>query len=129
MLVTSSYLPLVSPSLPSLSSVEAQGPCLVTSLQYPCSVLIRSHAFKFLTSDLLLCVQWECLASQSCPELRQPMDCSLQTPLSMGCSRREYWSGLPFPSLVYADMHVNTLFFSYEAVFSQCDLKGPKWRM
>ena len=27
-----------------------------------------------------------------------PMDCSTQTPLSMGFCRQEYWSGLPFPS-------------------------------
>ena len=26
------------------------------------------------------------------------MDCSLQASLSMGFSRQEYWSGLPFPS-------------------------------
>ena len=26
------------------------------------------------------------------------MDCSPPAPLSMGCSRQEYWSGLPFPS-------------------------------
>ena len=25
------------------------------------------------------------------------MDCSPQAPLSMGLSRQEYWSGLPFP--------------------------------
>ena len=25
------------------------------------------------------------------------MDCSLPTPLSIGLSRQEYWSGLPFP--------------------------------
>ena len=30
--------------------------------------------------------------------LCDPMDCSLQAPLSMGCSRQEYWSELPFPS-------------------------------
>ena len=33
---------------------------------------------------------------QSCPTLCDPMDCSL--PGSMGFSRQEYWSGLPFPS-------------------------------
>ena len=34
---------------------------------------------------------------QSCPTLRDPMDCSpLQAPLSMGFSR-QYWSGLSFP--------------------------------
>ena len=29
-----------------------------------------------------------------------PMNCSLLSPLSMGFSRQEYWSGLPFPSPV-----------------------------
>ena len=32
------------------------------------------------------------------PTLCDPMDCSLQAPLSMGFSKQEYWSGLPFPS-------------------------------
>ena len=32
--------------------------------------------------------------AQSCPTLRNPVDCSLP-----GSSRQEYWSGLPFPSL------------------------------
>ena len=37
--------------------------------------------------------------TQSCPTLCDPMDGSLhQAPLSMGLSRQEYWSGLPFPS-------------------------------
>ena len=37
---------------------------------------------------------------QSCLILCDPMDCS-QAPLSMGFSRKEYWSGLPFPSPGY----------------------------
>ena len=36
--------------------------------------------------------------AQSCPTLCNPMD---QAPPSMGFSRQEYWSGLPFPSLGY----------------------------
>ena len=37
--------------------------------------------------------------TQSCPTLCNPVDCSPhQAPLSMGFSRQEYWSGLPFPS-------------------------------
>ena len=37
--------------------------------------------------------------AQSCPTLCHPMDSSLyQAPLSMGFSRQEYCSGLPFPS-------------------------------
>ena len=36
--------------------------------------------------------------TQSFPTLCNPMDCSLPAPPSMGFSRQEYWSGLPFPS-------------------------------
>ena len=38
------------------------------------------------------------VCAQSCLTLCDPMDCSHQTPLSMASPRREYWSGLPFPS-------------------------------
>ena len=36
--------------------------------------------------------------TQSCPTLCDPMDWSQQAPPSMGFSRQECWSGLPFPS-------------------------------
>ena len=36
--------------------------------------------------------------AQSCPTLNDPMACSAQAPPSVGFSRQEYWSGLPFPS-------------------------------
>ena len=36
-----------------------------------------------------------CLVAQSCPTLGDPVDCN--PPLSMGFSRQQYWSGLPFP--------------------------------
>ena len=36
--------------------------------------------------------------AQSCLTLCDPIDYSHQAPLSMGFSRQEYWSGLPFPS-------------------------------
>ena len=35
---------------------------------------------------------------QSCPTLCDPIDGSHQAPLSLGFSRQEHWSGLPFPS-------------------------------
>ena len=42
----------------------------------------------------------ECvLVTQSGVTLCDPMDCSPPGPLSMGFSRQESWSGLPFPSL------------------------------
>ena len=40
-----------------------------------------------------------CVRAQSCPTLCNPMDCSLHAPLSMGFSKQEYWSGLPFSTL------------------------------
>ena len=39
------------------------------------------------------------LLAQSCPTLCDPIDCGPQFPLSIGFSRQEYWSGLPFPTL------------------------------
>ena len=35
---------------------------------------------------------------QSCPTLCDPMTAAHQAPLSLGFSRQEHWSGLPFPS-------------------------------
>ena len=68
---------------------------------------------KFCYTDLhwwwellrvLLFLEWArkhaCVFSptQLCPTLCNPINCSPpQAPLSMGFSRQEYWSGLPFP--------------------------------
>ena len=38
---------------------------------------------------------------QSCPTLCDPIDGNHQAPLSLGFSRQEHWSGLPFPSPVH----------------------------
>ena len=46
--------------------------------------------------DLTSCA---CAASlQSCPILCDPWTVARQAPRSVGFSRQEYWSGLPFPS-------------------------------
>ena len=37
------------------------------------------------------------LVSKSCPTLATPWTVACQTPLSMGFSRQEYWSGLSCP--------------------------------
>ena len=39
--------------------------------------------------------------TQSCPTLCDPWTVAYQAPPSMGFSRQEYCSGLPFPSPVY----------------------------
>ena len=38
-----------------------------------------------------------CMHAQSCSTLFNPVTIAHQAPLSMGISRQEYWSGLPFP--------------------------------
>ena len=40
----------------------------------------------------------EVKVTQSCPTLVTPWTVARKVPLSMGFSRQEYWSGLPFPS-------------------------------
>ena len=46
-------------------------------------------------------VQSEREAAQSCPTLSDPMDCGLLGSSVRGCSRQEYWSGVPLPSLFH----------------------------
>ena len=38
------------------------------------------------------------LVAESCPPLSTPWTVAHHAPLSMGFSRQEHWSGLPFPS-------------------------------
>ena len=46
-----------------------------------------------------LCLPWKKVKSLGCVWLFvTPWDVACQTPLSVGFSRQEYWSGLPFPS-------------------------------
>ena len=40
------------------------------------------------------------IVAKSCPTLPTPWTVACQPPLSMGSSKQEYWSGLPFPSSV-----------------------------
>ena len=40
------------------------------------------------------------IVAKLCPTLETPWTIACQAPLSMGFSRQEYFSGLPFPSLL-----------------------------
>ena len=48
-------------------------------------------------SSFLCPFLWACLVAQSCPILCAPWTITHQAPLSMGSSRQECWSELPFP--------------------------------
>ena len=54
---------------------------------------------KYTNTVLCMCEHAQLL--ESCPTLCDPVDCTVaappKSPLSMGFSRQEYWSGLPCP--------------------------------
>ena len=50
---------------------------------------------------MLCCFRDDALVAKLCPTLVTPWVVAHQAPLSMGFSRQEYWSGLPFPSPRY----------------------------
>ena len=54
------------------------------------------------------------------------MDCSYQAPLSMGFSRREYWSGLPFPSPKDSSRAVLNIIFLLLTLWTQEERAGCK---
>ena len=78
--------------------------------------LKRIHRVPFVSPSLRFCGKGECstqvpfllnfmkvkkfkvLVDQLCPTLATPWTVACQAPLSMGFSRQEHWSGLPFPS-------------------------------
>ena len=53
------------------------------------------HLLYSVSAEGVTYMKVKALVAQSYPTLCNPMDCS---PLSMGFSRQEYWSGLPLPS-------------------------------
>ena len=57
-----------------------------------------SHMYVWLDVYICICV-YGGLVTKWCPILLIPMNyITCQAPLSLGLSRQEYWSGLPFPS-------------------------------
>ena len=54
---------------------------------------------KMMSEEIILAYLWfGGLVTKSCLTLVTPGTVACQAPLSMGFSRQEYWSGLPFPS-------------------------------
>ena len=66
----------------------------------PLENLAKFHINTCVCVCVCVCAR-ACMRAQLCPTLCDPMGYSChQAPLSMGFSRQEYWSGLPFSSLV-----------------------------
>ena len=63
-----------------------------------CDYTEKTQITNILFLFILIKVKSESEVAQSCPTLCGPWTVAHQAPLSMGFSRQEYWSGLPFPS-------------------------------
>ena len=71
--------------------------CLCLSLFLPSPTEIRKHWCVCVC--VCTCTRMPvCLVTQSCPLFVTPWTIAHQALLSMGLSKQEYWSGLPFPS-------------------------------
>ena len=57
---------------------------------------LYANAARFYVRDLILLGFWQSLSRVRL--FATPWTVAYQAPLSMGFSRQEYWSGLPFPS-------------------------------
>ena len=56
------------------------------------------HNVHYILPLIRVKVKSESEVAESCQTLCDPMDCTFLAPPSMGFSRQEYWSGLPFAS-------------------------------
>ena len=62
--------------------------------------------FFFMVKENAAFLLFCCLVIKSCPTLVTPWTVAYQTHLSMGFSRQEYWSELPFPSPDLPDLGI-----------------------
>ena len=71
-----------------------------------------------LESPLLRFLGGGDLVAKSCLTLATPWTLACQASLSMGLSRQEYWSGLPFPSPISYQHFIFFFFFLLKAMLS-----------
>ena len=71
--------------------------CVIFLLAYNCFTTLGYFLLYNKVNQLLIHVRCWCLVIQLCLTLATPWTAARQAPLSMGFSRQEYRSGLPFP--------------------------------
>ena len=68
------------------------------------------------------------LVAKSCLTLVTPWTIAHQVPLSMGFSRQEYWSGLPFPSPgIFPTQESNPSLLCCRQILYQLSYKGSPY--
>ena len=84
---------------------------LITCLFQKLHIISKLHVIIYIHMLLLL----SCFSHvQLCAT---PQTAALQAPPSLGFSRQEHWSGLPFPSPMHACMHAKSL----QSCLTLCD--------
>ena len=68
------------------------------AIAFSIPLLYKKQQWLVVKLELTHFPQMKMKAPQSCPTLCDSMDCNPQASLSMGFSRQNYRSGLPFPS-------------------------------
>ena len=69
------------------------------------------------------------LVAQSCLTLCDPRTVACQAALSMGFSRQEYWSGLPFPSPgIFLTQELNPGLLHYRQILYHLSYQGSQVR-
>ena len=85
---------------------------------------LKPHIYSYKTI-VCVCV----LVTQLCPTFVTQWTVAHQSSLSMGFSRQEYWSGLPFPSpdniILAANFKVTLVLFYLVSKNSLCKIKKP----
>ena len=100
------------PPTPVFSPGDSQGPRSLTGYSpWGCRVWSRLAAAA--------AAMRVCLVTQSCPTLATPWTVACQAPQSLGFSRQDYWSGLPFPS---PSISSNNYIFLYPSIFKRLNL-------
>ena len=69
------------------------------------------------------------LVAKSCLTLATPWTVACQASLSLGFSRQEYWSGLPFPSPIFRIVKVPAEFTLSKFTIMTCGLLVVKWNI
>ena len=70
------------------------------------------------------------LVAKSCPTLATPWTVACQASLSIGCSRQEYWSGLPFPSPeIFLTQGSNPGLLHYRQTLYQLSYEGEEEKL
>ena len=91
--------------------------CNIIPSVYLCShlcVYIHMHTYTYIERILYI---YGDFVTKSCPTLATPWAVARQAPLSMGFSRQEYWSGLPFPSPIYIYIGAQRGFYIYLSIY------------